>query len=333
MIITCKKINRMRIKPFRFIVASILFHLLIIVSAFSQQPLKTYNKEWKQVNEFVKKELPRSALEQVKKIYQLAKKDKQDAQVVKSLIYMTGLQNEVTENNEPRSIADLEKETNAATEPAKSILNSLLAELYWQYYQQHRWQLYNRTNTTIPIAIGIKRDDIATWTADDLHKKIGELYLRSIKNSSLLQQTKLATYDAIILKGNVRHLRPTLFDLLAHRALDYFKNDERDITKPAYAFEINQASAFDPAADFVHRKFETDDSLSLQQKALLLYQQLISFHLNDANPGALIDVDIERIQFVNEKGVQENKKELYLLALNHIVHQYENIPLPRRHRI
>src|SRR4029077_17771504 len=133
----------------------------------------------------------------------------------------------------------------------------------------------------------------------------------SIKNSSLLQQTKLISYDAIILKGNVRHLRPTLFDLLTHRALDYFKNDERNITKPVYAFEINQASAFDPASDFIHRKFETKDSLSLEQRALLLYQQLISFHFTDANPEALVDVDIERIQFVNEKGVQENKKELY----------------------
>ena len=82
--ITCKKINRMRIKPFRVIISSILFHLLIIVSAFSQS-LKNYDKEWKQVNEFVKKDLPKSALEQVKKIYQLAKKDKQDAQVIKSL--------------------------------------------------------------------------------------------------------------------------------------------------------------------------------------------------------------------------------------------------------
>jgi hypothetical protein len=62
------------------------------------------------------------------------------------------------------------------------------------------------------------------------------------------------------------------------------------------------------------------------KKLYLLYQQLISFHLNDATPGALIDVDIERIEFVNEKGVQENKKELYLLALNHIARQYENLP-------
>jgi len=303
-----------------------LITLFVTHSAISQLPVKNYEKEWNKVDGLVKKGLPTSALEEAKKIYQLAKKDKQDAQVIKSLMYMIGLQGEAREDNQTKAIADLEKETNAAIEPARSILNSFLAELYWQYYQQHRWQLYNRTNTTVPIAIGTKKDDIATWTADDLHKKIGDLYLVSIKNSSLLQQTRLNVYDAIILKGNVRHLRPTLFDLLAHRALDYFKNDERDITKPAYAFEINQPSAFDPASDFIHRKFEAKDSLSLQQKALLLYQQLISFHLNDAKPDALIDVDMERIQFVNEKGVQENKKELYLLALNHIAHQYKSIP-------
>ena len=57
--------------------------------------------------------------------------------------------------------------------------------------------------------------------------------------------------------------RPTLFDLLAHRALNYFENDERDINKPAYAFELDQASAFDPAADFIQRKFPTKDSCSL----------------------------------------------------------------------
>lgn len=319
MIITCKKINRMRIKPFRFLIGAL--SLFISVFIFGQQPVKNYEKEWSRVDSFIKKSLPKSALEQVRKIYQLAKSNKQDAQLIKSLVYMIGLQNETTENSDTKAIADLEKEVSAATEPAKSILNSLLAELYWQYYQQHRWQLYNRTNT-----VSFKKDDIATWTVDDLNKKISELYLQSIKNSNLLKQTNTDAYNAIILRGNVRHLRPTLFDLLAHRALDYFKNDERDITKPAYAFEITQPSAFDPASDFIHQQFETKDSLSLQQKALLLYQQLISFHLDDPQPDALIDVDIERIEFVNEKGVQENKKELYILALNHIARQYEGIP-------
>ncbi len=311
----------MIMQPLRAVLIFLIFSIFISLQIKAQPIVKNYEKEWKQVDAFIKKELPKSALVQVKKIYLLAKKEQQDAQIIKALVYLTGLQDEITENSEAKAIADIEKEITTANEPAKSILNSLLAEMYWGYYQQHRWQLYNRTNTN-----NFKKDDIATWTADDFHKKISELYLQSIKNSTLLQQTRLEAYDAIIVKGNVRHLRPTLFDLLTHRALEYFKNDERDIKRPAYAFEINQAAAFDPAADFIHHKFTTKDSLSLEQKALLLYQQLIAFHLNDAKPDALIDADIERIGFVNEKGVQENKKDLYLLALNHIGHQYENNP-------
>ncbi|HET9824331.1 MAG TPA: alpha-2-macroglobulin family protein, partial [Chitinophagaceae bacterium] len=308
--------------------ASLIFFIVVALISFrvSSQPVVTnYEKQWKQVDAYVKKQLPKSALEQVRKIYQAAKKDvssgPQQAQVIRALVYMIGLQDQITENSEEKSIADLENETITSSEPAKSILNSLLAEMYWRYYQQRRWQLYQRTNTE-----NFKKDDLATWTADDFHRKISGLYLQSIKNSSILQKTRLEPYDAIIVKGNVRHLRPTLFDLLAHRALDYLKNDERDIRKPAYAFEINEASAFDPAADFIHYRFATTDSLSLEHKAVLIYQQLIAFHLNDPKPDALIDVDLERIEFANDKGVQENKKQLYLAALNHIAHQYENEP-------
>ena len=187
---------------------------------------------------------------------------------------MTGLQSENREDNEVHSIREIEKEIVGSKEPVTSILKSLLAEMYWNYYQQNRWGLYNRTKTT-----DFKKDDIATWGAEDFHKKVGELYQQSLKDEKLLQQTKLSAFDAIIIKGNVRHLRPTLFDLLAHRALDYFENDERDINKPAYAFEIDQASAFDPAADFIHRKLVTKDSSSLHFQALLLYQRVIAFHL------------------------------------------------------
>src|SRR5438045_827528 len=288
----------------------------------AQPNVKSYDVQWKQVNTYLNKQLTKSALQEIRKIYQLAKKERQEAQIIKALVYIAGLQDQVAEDSQRKAILDIESEINTSREPSKSILYSVLAEMYWNYYQQHRWQLYDRTNTQ-----SFKKDDIATWTADDLHEKIRELYLQSIKNLSALQQTRLEGYDAIITRGNVRHLRPTLFDLLAHNALEYFKNDERDITKPAYGFEIEQASAFDPAVDFISRKFITKDSVSLEYKALLIYQQLIGFHLNDPKPDALIDADLERIQFVNEKGVQPNKKELYLAALSHIAHQYENYPV------
>lgn len=181
---------------------------------------------------------------------------------------MTQLQSETRENNEALSIKELETELATTKELSASILNSLLAETYWTYYNRNRYRLYDRTQT----AAEFKKDDIATWDAEDFHKRISELFLLSLRNDKLLQQTKLAPFDALIIKGNVRHLRPTLYDLLAHRALEYFDNDERDIRRPAYAFEISHASAFDPAADFITRKFPTRDSLSLHYKALRVYQ-------------------------------------------------------------
>ena len=309
-------------KHFLFIVLSCLSLVTI-----AQQKPASYQSMWNKVDSLItKKGLTQSALAEVNKIYAKAKKENNDAQVIKALLYRMNLQEQKTEDAEIKNIAALENEIASSKEPAKSILLSIHAEQYWQYLQQNRWKFYNRTNTSTSSVPSFKKDDIATWSIEDFHKKISELYLASIRNKNTLQQTKLEPYDAIIIKGNVRHLRPTLYDLLAHRALDYFKNDERNITKPAYAFEIRDEAAFENAASFARFNFTTRDSLSLHFRALKLFQELISFHLNDAKPDALIDVDIERIQFANSYGVMANKEMLYKKALENLTKKYESNP-------
>ncbi|MEO9020799.1 MAG: MG2 domain-containing protein [Ginsengibacter sp.] len=276
---------------------------------------------WKKVGDFQKKGLTKSALAEVENIYSNAKKNTNNPQIIKSLLFKVTLQQNIVEDASVKSIDSLEQEIATAKEPAKSILQSITAQLYWNYFQQNRYQLYQRTNT-----INFDKKDVATWTSDDLHKKIAELYLESLKDETLLKQTRLEPYDAIILKGTVRDLRPTLFDLLAHRALDYFKNDERNITRPAYAFEIKDEVAFAPANEFVNEKFITKDSAALHQKALIIFQKLLLFHLNDEKPDALIDADIERINFVSQYGVMQNKEELYIHALSDIAEKHSNDP-------
>ncbi len=253
--------------PTIFFLLAFLFNLSIVTA---QNKTDDYTTQWKKVDEFQKKGLTKSALGEVEKIYSNAKKTSNDPQIIKSLLFKINLRQNLEEDASVKSIDSLEKEIIIAKEPAKSILQSITAQMYWNYFQQNRYKFYQRTNT-----INFDKKDIATWTIDDLHKRIGELYLASLKDEKLLQQTKLEPFDAIILKGNARNLRPTLFDLLAHRALDYFKNDERDITRPAYAFEISQNVVFADASIFINEKFPTKDSASLHQKALIDFSKII----------------------------------------------------------
>ena len=66
-------------KPlFRLSLTVILTLCLFTIHVSGQAPIKNYEKEWKKAEDFSKRGLPKSALEEVKKIYALAKKEKQD---------------------------------------------------------------------------------------------------------------------------------------------------------------------------------------------------------------------------------------------------------------
>ncbi|MDF2189400.1 alpha-2-macroglobulin family protein [Paraflavitalea sp. CAU 1676] len=308
----------MPVKKVCFLVLATLF----LFTATGQQKMNNYDKAWKKIDSLIEqKGLPTSALTEVNKLYALAQQEKNDAQLIKALIYRARLRDMKEENADQKTIAAMEAEIAKATGPAKAILQSQTASMYWMYLQQNRWKFYNRTTT-----VNFAKTDIDTWSIDDLNHKISELYLASLQQEKQLKEVKLETFEPIIIKGNMRHLRPTLFDLLANQALEYFKTDERNLNKPADAFEINDAAAFADARSFATHRFIIADTSSLHGKALQLYQRLITFHLTDAKPDALIDIDIDRLEFVHTYSVQENKKELYRKALQQLTATHGKLP-------
>ena len=290
-------------------------------AALFAQNKTNYDAKWKLVDSlFQKKGLTESALTEVDRIYTLARQEHNDAQGIKALLYRFIL-NGQREQMEPVTIKQLDSAIADARQPAKSILQSLLARTYQQYFINHQWQLYNRTTQSTLLRMIYR-----TWSADDFNDKISSLYLASLREDKLLEQTKLESYEPIILKGNVRYLRPTLFDLLAHQALDFFKRSDRNVNKPTDVFEIDDSVALGEAAVFAHHKFITTDTSSLHHRALLLFQRLIDQHLADSRPDALIDVDLERLQWANTYGVMDNKNLLYSQALTRITDKYGDRP-------
>src|SRR5205085_1478009 len=53
---------------------------------------------------------------------------------------------------------------------------------------------------------------------------------------------------------------------------------------------------------------------------------ILAFHLNDADPSALIDADLERLSFMNDHGIFTNKDKLYEDALKSIETLYSDSP-------
>jgi len=300
----------------------VIFLLTGTSAALMSQTKNDYATNWKKVEAFEKKGLTKSALQEVLVIYNLAVKDGNDAQQIKSCMYQVKYRNMVEEDSHENNIFFVDTLIAKAKSPARNILQSMQADMFWQYLQNNRWKFYDRTKLAEE-----KSKDITTWSIDKLYATISALYKASLQNDAVLKSTKLEGLDAIIVKGeNTRQLRPTLYDFLTHRALEFFMNDEDGVTKPAYQFKIDNPAAFAKTEDFCNASFLTKDTASLQHKALLLFQDLLKFHLADANPDALIDADLIRLNFVNQYALIDNKEKLFEDALLAVEQKYPNNP-------
>ena len=289
--------------------------------SLAQTNTSLYVKQWKEIDSLVfKHSLSRSALEKVNVLYKQAKEKDQSVQMIKALLYKLHLQERFQEKDINDEIKFLATESeNSKDVLTKSILSSLVAEKYRNYFERSRWQIYQRSKT-----INYKKEDIATWNIEDLHAAITSWYQKSLQADFALKKADIDVYRPILTLFNTKVFRPSLYDLLAHRALNYFKSDETYITKPTYAFTLNDTTALGNIQAFIDHSFVTKDSSSNKWKALLLFQELIGFHLERKDTAALIDVNLERIEFARSSGSITTSDSLYYKAVRENVERFQN---------
>ncbi|AUP80318.1 alpha-2-macroglobulin family protein [Flavivirga eckloniae] len=287
--------------------------MIILFAAFSNAQNNPYKNLWDKVEQLEVKGLPKSALKIVEDITKLAKKDKNTSQLIKTMLFKSKFALVLEEDAQLKIINDFKAEIKASAFPEKNILESMLANMYWQYFHQNRWKFYNRTNT----AEKVDTTDFRTWDLQTLFSEVHIHYQNSLQSGLLLQLESLSNYDDILnLQKDSKIYRPTLFDFLSHNALEFYKTDETNITKPAYKFEVDSPDFLSDTKAFSKLKIESKDSTSLQLNALKIYQDLIQFHIKDKTPFALADVNIHRLKFVNQHATFNDKESILLNTLN-----------------
>ncbi|WP_396632141.1 alpha-2-macroglobulin family protein [Maribacter sp. R86514] len=290
----------------------------------SAQQNNSYDELWKQVENFEDGNLSKSVLKQTEAIFKKAKNENNGVQTIKALLYKSGFINRLEEDSKLKIVNDFKSEIATADGATKNILHSHLAHLYWQYYQQNRYRFNNKTKT----AVKVDSLDFRTWDLDTIFKEIDHHFIASLENTRTTQQLPISDFDAILEKNEEnRKYRPTLFDVLAHTALEFYTTSENSINKPADSFEIDNEAILCEAYTASFLNFDDSKNLSLQSRALEIYQQLVAFHFGNPDMSPLVLVDIERLRFIHENATFANKDDRYLEVLKNSSENIKHSPL------
>jgi hypothetical protein len=187
------------------------------------------DKSWNKVYEYEYDGKIKSASDELNKIYKKARKQNDQAEIIRTFIYQSKFLMTLEEEAQYKIIKNLREELTTKDEVNKAIFNYIYGKLLSEYYSQNRYKLKNQTATE-----SVFNPDFRTWSASDFEKEITAAYENSIKNDTILLKTPLSNYNKIISPGSYEtSLNRSLYDFLAEKYLEknvylYYLHEDSD---------------------------------------------------------------------------------------------------------
>jgi hypothetical protein len=275
------------------------FIFLIVVlscsglNSFAQKA--NYDDVFARIDSMASNQQARPALKLIEELNVKARKDGNTAIIIKSVMYRRLFQSYLDGNDLIRQINLLRQDVLMAKQPEKSILQSLLAETIWNYYNQNSYKISQRSSV-----IGDIDDDVATWPIRKLLAEVTRLYLASISDVSLLQNTPISSLEDVLTGDkNTRYLQPTLYDLLANSALVVFKNTQLRL----------------PSAD--------TQAVDLVKMSRIIFKTILEYHQKHGNTAAYCDGELTRLRFFRTYNNSTEEDTSYFDSLKKLLKQSE----------
>ncbi|WP_169719445.1 alpha-2-macroglobulin family protein [Olivibacter sitiensis] len=262
-------------------------------SAFAQDRLE-YDTAWHHIEKMEFEGLLKSVVPLVDSIYLQAKKEKEDQQLIRALLYRSKIA-VITEDDKDvllHVVNDFGQEIAKARPVAKAILRSLLATLLDEYYQNNRYSIDQRTNVRDSLS-----SDFRTWPKASFTDTIATLYIQSLTPKTSLQHEQVAAWEKILdTASTYRELRPSLFDLLAHRAIRYYQVTKKERAEELYD-QLIQAHA------------------AVSNRNALLYNELNRLKLRYDDKASQVYIDGLKSLSNSDPGTWYTSEVLHALAL------------------
>ena len=277
---------------------------------------------WKEVAEAEKKGLPKTAAAKLQLIYDSALQDSRHAEAIKALAKRITHEGAVQGSKPEEKITRLQAELEKTPAEARPLLQTILGHWYWQYFRANRYRFLQRTATAQPLG-----DDFTTWDLPRLYREI-DLHFTNALADGRLKTIPTTDFADLLTKPTLpEKYRPTLYDFIAHEALGFYTSGEFAAAKPEDAFKVRASDPLlGPLDKFLAWVPETTDTESPQFKAVRLYQDVLRFHLDDADSSALIDADILRLLHGKRIATGDGANDRFVEAMQSLVER-ESGPL------
>lgn len=253
----------------------------------------TRDAQWKQVEEEMNKDLPKSAIQTLTAIDATARQEKAWAEAIRATAQRILLQGRIDEGRSPTAAIEMMQKAIAdAPAEMKPVLGVVQSLWLWSYFQQNEWRFRQRSPDAGPVG-----DDIKTWDLSRILSEVDAGFVKALAQAEALRAIPVADYDKLYDKGNLDDaLRPTLYDLVAHEVLGYYAADQLATVQAEDAFSFSVDSpAFGTIEEFLAWKPQSTDETSNKRKAIALYQELLRFHAE--RPIARMHVNLERLDW------------------------------------
>lgn len=203
----------------------------------------------------------------------------------------------------------------------EAVWHSCMARFLENYYHSNRYRILERT----PVE-GKLPADLNVWDLQTLVKQIVFHYQQSLRNEDYLIRIPIRDWAPVLDSVISVTYRPTLYDFLAFRALDFLNQRISEMPIPVTPFDINNGKYWSENSVFTNMNINSPDEYSFSYLSLKIMQELTRLHLHDADPHALLDVTLRRFDYLSTTGNKENASASHLKELLKLEEQYRNLP-------
>lgn len=280
-------------------------------------PLQTHsNTDWHLIDSLLEIGLEKSARAEINNAYQSSKTFLNHADFIKALVYKIRLNQHNANPNE--FISELESEILITETPQSQILHSFLGDFYMQYYRMNRWKINQRT----PLK-HTQSTDILNWDKTAFFEYSRNHYLASLQHPDSLCSISIEAFNDILIEDSLSsEYFPTLYDLLAQRAIQYFERNSGAVKSTNRI--LAEHNFFASTDAFLTQDIQIINADNYLLQAIKIYQSLSQLHHHHLAIIALSRTELMRLQFVKNKFYFKKLNDKYIVALSELANSVEN---------